>query len=105
MKCDAGNNCLLFAFQSDENIEKVLMGESWSFDRHIVVFQCYKTSTPIEELEFDKVSFWIQIHNLPYSHLSTEVALSLGESLGTISKAKGHIGGERWEFPTCKSCH
>lgn len=64
------------------------MGESWSFDRHIVLFQCYKTSTPIKELKFDRVSFWIQIHNLPYSLLSTKVALSLGESLGRVSKPR-----------------
>ena len=43
----------------------------------------------MKSFKFDKVSFWIQIHNLPYSHLSTEVALSLGESLGTISKPRG----------------
>lgn len=36
------------------------------------------------DLKFDKVSFWIQIHNLPYSLLSVEVAQSLGGSLGTV---------------------
>ena len=56
---DAGNNKLLFAFHSEEDVKKVLMGEPWSFDRHLVVFQRYTTSTPIEELSFDKVSFWI----------------------------------------------
>ena len=56
---DVGNNKLLFAFQSEEDVEKVLMGEPWPFDRHLVVFQRYTTSTPIEELSFDKVSFWI----------------------------------------------
>ena len=30
---DVGNNKLLFAFQSEEDVEKVLMGEPWSFDR------------------------------------------------------------------------
>lgn len=49
-----------------------------------MVFQRYDTSTPIEEIEFDKVSFWIQIHNLPYSLLTTDVAISLGESIGTV---------------------
>nr|POF00859.1 hypothetical protein CFP56_47671 [Quercus suber] len=53
---DTRNNCLLFAFQSDKDIEKVLMREPWSFDRHIVVFQRYKTSTPIEELKFDRAT-------------------------------------------------
>ena len=38
---NAGDNILLFAFESDEDIEKVLMGERWAFDRHLVVFQRY----------------------------------------------------------------
>ena len=66
-------------------MEKVLLGEPWSFDRHLVVFQRYDPSTPIEDLNFDKVAFWIQIHNLPYSLLTTEVAVRLGESLGVVT--------------------
>ena len=38
---NAGDNILLFAIESDEDIEKVLMGERWAFDRHLVVFQRY----------------------------------------------------------------
>lgn len=64
---DVGNNCLLFAFQSEEDIEKVLMGESWSFDRYVVVFQCYNTSTPVEALQFDRVCFWVQIPVFPFN--------------------------------------
>uniref|UniRef100_A0A7N2LEP9 DUF4283 domain-containing protein n=1 Tax=Quercus lobata TaxID=97700 RepID=A0A7N2LEP9_QUELO len=81
---DAGDNRLLFAFETVEDVEKVLLGEPWSFDRHIVVFQSYDMSTSIDKLEFDKVSFWIQIHNLPYSLLTTNVAINLGESIGKV---------------------
>ena len=54
---DAGNNCLLFVFQSKEDIQKVLLGEPWSFDRHIVVFQCFNPSISVEALKFDRVCF------------------------------------------------
>ena len=54
---DAGNNCLLFAFQSEEDIQKVLLGELWSFDRHIVVFQRFNPSISVEALKFDRVCF------------------------------------------------
>ena len=66
------------------------MGEPWAFDRHLVVFQRYDMSAPIENLLFNRVSFWIQIHNLPYSLLSSEVANSLGETLGEITMPKDH---------------
>ncbi|XP_050247342.1 uncharacterized protein At4g02000-like [Quercus robur] len=85
---NAGDNILLFAFESEEDIEKVLMGEPWAFDRHLVVFQRYDMSSPIENLQFNKVAFWIQIHNLPYSLLSSEVASSLGETLGEVTVPK-----------------
>ena len=45
-------------------------------------------SSPIENLMFNKVSFWIQIHNLPYSLLSSEVANSLGATLGEVTLPK-----------------
>ena len=82
---EARENRLVFAFQTAEDVEKVLMGEPWSFDRHLVVFQRYDLSTPIEDLNFSKVAFWVQIHNLPYSLLTTEVAVRLGESLGEVN--------------------
>ena len=85
---EAGDNRLLFAFQTAEDVEKVLLGEPWSFDRHLVVFQRYDFSTPIEKLTFDKAAFWVQIHNLPYSLLTTEVAMRLGESLGVVNVPK-----------------
>ena len=55
---DAGNNCLLFVFQSKEDIQKVLLGEPWSFDRHIVVFQHFNPSIPVEALkQFEALKF------------------------------------------------
>lgn len=32
--------------------------------------------------------FWVQLHNLPYSLLNTDTALSLGETLGTMTILK-----------------
>ena len=44
----------------------------------------------IEKLQFNRVSFWIQIHNLPYSLLSSEVASSLCETSGEVTVPKDH---------------
>ena len=85
---NAGDNILLFAFESEEDAKKDLMGEPWAFDRHLVVFQRYDMSSPIKNLQFNRVAFWIQIHNLPYSLLSSEVASSLGETLGEVMVPK-----------------
>ncbi|XP_023888298.1 uncharacterized protein LOC112000407 [Quercus suber] len=85
---DAGNNVLLIAFELEVDAEKVLHGEPWAFDRHLVVFQKYDGSTPIQELRFTTTNFWVQLHNLPYSLLTTEAALSLGKTIGVVTKPK-----------------
>ena len=85
---DAGNNIVLFEFELEADVVKVLLGEPWSFDRHLVVLEWYDSSTPVKNLKFNTTSFWIQVHNLPHSLLNTETALSLGETNGVITKPK-----------------
>ena len=85
---DVGNNVVLMEFKMEVDTDKVLMGEPWSFDRHLVVFERYDGSVPIQELKFCTTSFWVQIHDLPYSYLNIETALSLGDSLGMVMKPK-----------------
>ena len=81
---DAGNNMVLFDFEFEVDAVKVLMGELWTFDRHLVVLERYDGSTPIQNLQFKSTSIWVQIHDLPFSYLSKEVAISIGESLGAV---------------------
>lgn len=53
---NAGNNILLFAFDMEVDVEKVLLGEPWSFDCHLVVLQRFDGSKPIRDLEFKTCS-------------------------------------------------
>ncbi|XP_065617500.1 uncharacterized protein LOC136062418 [Quercus suber] len=81
--------CVLVAkFSMNLDVEKVLMGETWSFDRHLVVLGQYDRSIEVNELKFRSTFFWVQIHGLPYSHLNVETALKFGDSLGVVSKPK-----------------
>ena len=84
----ADENILLIAFELEINVVKVLHGEPWVFDRHLVVLQRYDGSSPVHELSFDRTSFWVQIHNLPFSLMTVEAAVSLGETLGVVSKPR-----------------
>ena len=69
-------------------MEKVLQGEPWAFDKHSVVLQQYNGSCPVQDLSFDGTSFWVQIHNLPFSLMMVEATISLGSTLGTVSRPK-----------------
>lgn len=60
--------------------------EPWTYDRHLVALERYDGRKPVNELSFCSTAFWVQIHDLPFSLLTKEVALSIGATLGTVIK-------------------
>ena len=53
--------------------------------------QRYKRDTLVQELEFKKVSFWVQVHDIPTSFQTRKVAESLCDTMGDIQKSNGVV--------------
>ena len=83
-----GENILLFAFELEVDAERVIQGEPWAFDRHLVVFEKFDDYAPIHTLGFKSTAFWVQIHNLPFPLQTVEKAFSIGETIGPVIKPK-----------------
>ncbi|XP_050259025.1 uncharacterized protein LOC126704027 [Quercus robur] len=81
---NVGENILLFTFEQEVDAVKVLLGEPWSYDRHLVVLKQFEGNKPIKEVVFNRVKFWIQIHDLPYKFMTPETAIKIGESIGEV---------------------
>ncbi|KAL0009324.1 hypothetical protein SO802_010826 [Lithocarpus litseifolius] len=81
---NAGNNILLFDFDLEVDAEKVLLGEPWSYDRHLVIFQRFDGSKALKDIDFKFCSFWIQIHDIPYKFMTEETAKEIGETIGPL---------------------
>nr|POE85857.1 uncharacterized protein CFP56_18206 [Quercus suber] len=81
---NVGDNILLFTFDLEVDAVKVLLGEPWSYDRHLVVLQRFDGKKPIKEVVFNRVKFWIQLHDLPYKFMNPETAIEIGESIGEV---------------------
>ena len=69
---------MVFVFESIVDVEKVLLGEPWSYDRHFVAFKMMDGLTLVQELDFS-TKFWVQIHNLPFAYMTRDVAINIGE--------------------------
>ena len=81
-----GDHIILFIFDNEEEVEKILEGEPWSFDKHLVLIKRYDYSIPIQDVVFEQVSLWVQVHDIPTKYLSREVAEKLCESVGVVNK-------------------
>nr|POE67212.1 uncharacterized protein CFP56_70475 [Quercus suber] len=64
--------------------EKVLLREPWSYDRHMLIIQRFNGSRPLKEVEFKHCSFWVQIHDIPFKFMTLEIALEIGETVGSV---------------------
>uniref|UniRef100_A0A2N9HIC2 Uncharacterized protein n=1 Tax=Fagus sylvatica TaxID=28930 RepID=A0A2N9HIC2_FAGSY len=73
-----GNNMLVFAFEEESDLERVVHSEPWSYDKHLVTFQRVKADTSIAEMDCRWCSFWVQIHNLPVRRMNHDYAKALG---------------------------
>ena len=85
---EVDDHVLLFIFELESDAKRVLAQQPWSFDKHLVLFQRYDNKTPVKNLCFTKVNFWVQIHGLPMRLLDPETVIELGESLGAVSEAE-----------------
>lgn len=81
-ECD---HVVLFTFDSKSEMEKVLAAEPWSFDKHLMVLQRYETETVVGEMKFNKVTFWVQVHDLPVRFWTRRIAEQLCKAIGTVN--------------------
>ena len=84
---DVGNHVLFFVFDDENEAERVLATEPWTYDKHLIIFSHYDGSCPIQNIRFHIVKFWVQIHGLPVNKLNERIAYGIGNNIGEVSRA------------------
>ena len=69
-----GDHKLLFIFDNKPDVERVLQNEPWSFDKHLIVLQCYNKDTVLEDYALNEAMFWVQVHNISLGYMDRETA-------------------------------
>ena len=54
-----GNHKILFTFEKRDDVERILEGEPWSFDKHLVVMSRYENESPLQDIKFEKKKLWV----------------------------------------------
>ena len=81
---DVGDNMVLIEFEEAADLECVLLGEPWSYDKYLIAFHRLSHEIAVEDLPFNLVDFWVQIHNLPVLSMKRRVAIALGGYIGEV---------------------
>ena len=85
-------------FSSLAEVDKILKSQLWSFDKHLIVIQCYTNDALAKDLAFDKFPFWVQVHDIPISFQPRKVAEKLCEIVGEIQRSNGATDDDGGSF-------
>ena len=66
----------------------------WSFDKYLLGLSKLEKNEAVKNARFDRVSFWVQIHNLPIQHMNKENAEAIGNSVGLVKQVDASPMGD-----------
>ena len=82
-----GNHIVLFTFDNKEDVDTILANQPWSFDKHLMVLQRYEKDMDVEELPFNLMPFWVQVHGIPIRLRNQRVVEGICETIGPVCSA------------------
>ncbi|KAJ0096620.1 hypothetical protein Patl1_27306 [Pistacia atlantica] len=81
---DAGEKLFLLEFQNVTDLQKVLNGRPWSFDRALIAIQRVDSSTLSNASYFTHEPFWVQLHNMPFAAMNDDYGVQLASAIGKV---------------------
>lgn len=79
-----GDHILLFVFDNKKEVEKIFASEPWSYDKHLVVLQRFENNSLVRKLSFNRIAFWVQLHDIPFRYLNRRVAEEICAVVGIV---------------------
>ena len=83
-----GNHRALYEFSNQLDVNRVLKGEPWSFDKYLVALKRVSKHTDVRSLVFNKTNFWVQVHNIPIGSFSMVVAKDIALIVGVVDESE-----------------
>ena len=83
-----GDHKILFTFNNKEDVDRILEGEPWSFDKHLVVMSQYENESSLEDIHFEKTKLWVQVHGILIKYMTIEAVKKICSVLGEVLAPK-----------------
>ncbi|KAJ0089496.1 hypothetical protein Patl1_14179 [Pistacia atlantica] len=92
----SGEKLFLPEFQNVTDLQKVLNGLPWSFDRALIAIQRVDSSTPSNTSCFTHEPFWVQLHNMPFTAMNDDYGVQLASAIGKVLEVDVGANGLGW---------
>ncbi|CAL9013385.1 unnamed protein product, partial [Prunus brigantina] len=91
---DIVETLFLFIFATEADRQKVLRGGPWNFDKALVLLETPDGSVAPSKMILNYADFWVQVHNVPLSCMSTNMGRQIGNSFGRCLDVMEGMDGE-----------
>ena len=88
---DMGNHLVLFSFFDSLDVVRVMQGEPWSFNKHLVAVQSMDRHEDITSLDFSRTSFWVQLRP-SIGSMSHNIAMEICSVVGEVDNSASGEG-------------
>ena len=83
---DLSSNMVLILFDEEYDLDHILMHGPWSFDKYLLSLYKLERNESVKNAQFDRASFWVQIHDLPIQHTNKVNAKAIGNSVVSLNR-------------------
>ena len=81
-------------FGDEIDVERVLKGEPWNYDKHLVSLRCLEKNVPMKDLEFNWTLFWVQLHDLPLDDMNPQSTCEICKIIGEVQSGFTEWGSQ-----------
>lgn len=98
-----GDHIVLFVFDNNSDVERIIENQLSSFDKHLVVLEKFDEFLKLKDPAFDKAIFWVQVHDIPIHFMSKRVAESICNIIGEVWRSSEPTDDNGGNFMS--ACH
>ena len=77
---------------------RIIQSEPWCFDKHLVVLEKFEVDVHVRELQFNKATFWVQVHDIPIRFMMREIAENISDIIEEVSRSIGGVDEDSGSF-------
>ncbi|QHO43955.1 uncharacterized protein DS421_5g167110 [Arachis hypogaea] len=85
---NAGQNCFILNFKCQEEAKRAHEGGPWRIEGHMLSLQWWRSNLSINEVNYNQLPIWVQIHGLPYDKINIKNAEKIGAIIGRVISAE-----------------